>query len=481
MKERGVLLAVSSLPSPWGVGDFGAAAYDWIDLLAENGVDLWQILPLNPVGYGNSPYQPYSSFALDEIYLSPEPFVAAGLLPKLPEPFLADAARVDYPRVRAYKEQWLRQAWRAFRPDASFEAFAREKQALQYAVFRAMKRAYQGACWTKWPAPHRDWPLRGVPAPEVAYEEVSYQLFLQFFAMRQWQDVRDHARARGVKILGDLPFYVGLDSSDVWAARENFLLDPNGDPKFVAGVPPDYFSPTGQRWGNPIYDWEALERGGFSFWISRFAFCASLYDVVRIDHFRAFDTYWKIPASCPTAVEGEWVEAPGARLLQTVQSELPQLRLVAEDLGGLRPEVGELRDRFRLQGMKVLQFSLDFSGRYARDTQAALEWTVAYTGTHDNATLREWVEGLSPAQRRKLRRWLKKQGLSQGGTVERLVEYTLASPAQTAVVPAADLLGLPASARMNTPGTVGSPNWEYRARSFAGLPAALRRFFGARA
>ncbi len=475
MKETGVLLAVSSLPSPYGVGDLGEAARVWISLLHQNGVTIWQILPLNPTGYGNSPYQPYSSCAGDEMYLSLEKLAEQGLLPAVPEAFPLPVGRVDYEGVRACKEPLLRAACGAFVPDEGYADFIAQDWVRDYAVFRAFKKANGGRCWLEWPDWQRNWPETHEGDLTPYREEIDYHLFLQYQFSLQWQAVRAFARENGVRIMGDVPFYVGVDSVDVWAGKDNFLLDRDGRPTFIAGVPPDYFSATGQRWGNPIYDWDRLQSRNFEFWVRRIGYNQKLFDIIRIDHFRAFDTYWKIPAACPTAVEGEWVEAPGYAVLDTLYRELPGLELVAEDLGDLRPQVLELRDHYRLKGMKVLEFDLDTQGRRVRDIGDPQENLICYTGTHDNATLQEWYLSLTPAARRKLRRWLKGRGFGTGSVAGKLTACALASPAVWTILPLQDILELGASARMNTPGTVGSPNWEWRLTGLEEAAAALNK------
>lgn len=474
-KETGILMAVSSLPSPYGAGDLGQGAMDWIDILKENGVSIWQILPLNPTGYGNSPYQPYSSFAGDEIYLSLERLAEQGLLDSVPEPFQQYSDRVQYDAVRAWKEPLLRAASQAFVPDADYQAFAETDWVQEYAVFRACKRANAGRCWLEWEPWQRDWGRARTGKLDALQAEIDYHIFLQYQFLRQWQTVRTYAHENGVRIMGDVPFYVGIDSVDVWAGRQNFLLDDDGYPKFIAGVPPDYFSVTGQRWGNPIYNWEQMEQDGFAFWVKRIGYNQTLFDIIRIDHFRAFDTFWKIPASCPTAVQGKWIEAPGYAVLDTLYDKLPNLTLAAEDLGDLRPEVLKLRDHYHLKGMKVLEFALDFSGKCAHDTGACKENQILYTGTHDNATLREWYLSLRVSARRKLRRWLTRQGFGTGTIIERLNACALADPSEWVILPLQDILGLPGTARMNLPSTVGSPNWEWRLPTLAQADKPLRR------
>ena len=463
MKDTGILLAVSSLPGPYGAGELGDEVIHWIDLLADSGIGVWQLLPLGPTGYGNSPYQTYSARAGDPRYLSLAALYRDGLLEELPAPFDLPAGRVDYERVRALREPWLRRAYGAFRPDEDFAAFAAQDWVRDYAVFAALKARHGLACWLDWPEPDRSWPRTRDQAVMAAIgEEIGYQTFLQYQFLRQWNRVRDYAHSRGLRLMGDVPFYVGIDSAEVWAGRENFLLDSDGRPAFVAGVPPDYFSADGQRWGNPIYDWDRLRSDGYRFWVERIGYCQTLFDLIRIDHFRAFDTFWKIPASCPTAVEGEWVEAPGYAVLDALFDKLPGLNLVAEDLGDLRPQVLELRDHYQLPGMKVLSFTLEPAGRYIRDREADQARQVVYTGTHDNATAAEWYRALSPSCRRKLRRYLKVRGIQSGTMAHRLIRLGLQSRADLCVVPLQDVLGLGGEARMNTPGTVGSPNWEWR-------------------
>lgn len=306
-------------------------------------------------------------------------------------------------------------------------------------------------------------------------EEIEYQKFLQYEFFKQWMAVKNYAADKNIKIMGDVPFYVGMDSVDVWAGKENFLLGADGQPTFIAGVPPDYFSETGQRWGNPIYDWDYMKEQGYTFWVNRIGYNQKLFDIIRIDHFRAFDTYWKIPVSCPTAVEGNWIEAPGYEVIDTLLAQITGLSLVAEDLGDLRPEVMVLKEHYNLKGMKIVEFGIDASGKYACDCLPDIENVIVYTGTHDNATLREWYEDLSVPARRKVRRWLTKLGFKQGSVEERLIAYTLSAKAEYAIIPMADFLEKGRNARMNTPGTVGSPNWEWRMRDLDSVRKALAK------
>ncbi|CCX58167.1 putative uncharacterized protein [Blautia hydrogenotrophica CAG:147] len=335
-----------------------------------------------------------------------------------------------------------------------------------YGVFRALKMANGGICWNEWPKEDRQWPEKRGELSKAVEEEAQYQIFLQYLFYTQWMRIKKLAADKEIQIMGDVPFYVGIDSVDVWSQKENFLLDEDGRPIFIAGVPPDYFSATGQRWGNPIYDWERLKADGYQFWVDRIGYNSRMFDILRIDHFRAFDTYWKIPASCPTAMEGEWVEAPGYEVIDTLKEKIPGVNLAAEDLGELRPEVLKLRDYYHLKGMKILVFAINSDGKYAYDELPDKENMIIYTGTHDNDTLMEWYLGLSTARRRKIRGFLKRQGYKDGSVKDRLLAYTMGSKAQYAIVPMGDILGLGSQGHLNTPGTVGSPNWEWRMPDF---------------
>ena len=323
MRKAGVLMPVSALPSRVGAGELGEAAFHFIELLKKNHVKIWQILPLNPVGYGNSPYQPYSSCAGDEIYISLDKLAEDGLLKTAPEAFLQNAKRVDYEAVRQYREPFLREAFEVFtkkkgQEESAYKEFAAQEWVYEYGVFRALKKANNGNCWNDWAEEDRNWPENRHALSAEVEAEARYQMFLQYIFYTQWMDVKKTANEAGIEIMGDVPFYVGQDSVDVWGGKDNFLLDTDGRPIFIAGVPPDYFSATGQRWGNPIYDWEHMKEQNYQFWVDRIGYSNKLFDIIRIDHFRAFDTYWKIPATCPTAIDGEWIEAPGYEVIDTL-------------------------------------------------------------------------------------------------------------------------------------------------------------------
>lgn len=474
MRETGILMPVSSLPSRTGVGELGKETYTFLDILKEAGVKIWQVLPMNPLGYGNSPYQPYSSCAGDELYISLGLLYEEGLLKELPPSHLENAKKVEYEKVRAWKEGYLREAFENFQETEEYHEFISEEWVRSYGVFRALKKENENRCWNEWREEHKNW--KGEALSEETEKEASYHMFLQYVFLCQWKKIKEYANKNGIRIMGDVPFYVGIDSVDVWAGKENFLLGADGRPTFIAGVPPDYFSAVGQRWGNPVYDWEYLKKTGYDFWVKRIGYNSRLFDLIRIDHFRAFDTFWKIPASCPTAVEGEWIEAPGYEVLDTLKREVPEAHLVAEDLGDLRPEVLTLKDHYGLKGMKILQFSIDTKGKYARDTFEEKENLIIYTGTHDNDTIMEWYGKMSCAAKRKIRRFLKKQGIKTGSVKDRLLAYTWRSRAEYAIIPAADILGLGKEAHLNTPGTVGSPNWEWRMTDMKRLAEELYKY-----
>ena len=481
MKKAGILMPVSSLPSRTGVGELGKDTYRFIELLRENGVKIWQILPLNPVGYGNSPYQPYSSCAGDELYISLDALCDERLLEELPPSFHEQEKTVDYDAVRAFKEPYLRKAFQNFSQkewlqEEEYQEFASQDWVYEYGVFRALKVANGGVCWNEWKQEDKEWPEKRTELLSEIELEAQYQMFLQYLFYRQWMQVKSAANESGIEIMGDVPFYVGVDSVDVWAGKENFLLDTDGRPVFIAGVPPDYFSATGQRWGNPIYDWDYMKEHGYQFWVDRIGYSSRLFDIIRIDHFRAFDTFWKIPASCPTAVEGDWIEAPGYEVINTLKARIEGLNLVAEDLGDLRPEVLELKDHYKLKGMKVLVFSIETGGKYAYDSFQDVENMIIYTGTHDNDTLMEWYQNLTTAAKRKVRQFLKREGSRQGGVHDRLIAYALDCKAEFAILPMADIMGLGKEGHMNTPGTVGSPNWEWRMPDFERAERQLKHF-----
>ena len=467
-RSSGLLVHVTSLPSPFGIGDFGPSAARFIDTLAEAGQTVWQVLPLTPVGHGHSPYASPSTFAGNPLLVSPERLAEAGWL----EPSELDDApdfptdRVDFDRVIPFKTALLRRAFERARRtgfSATYRAFcAREAHWLDdYALFTALKAYHDDAAWTEWPAPLARRNADALDAARLEHADaIEQHRFAQFVFAEQWDALREHARERGVQIFGDLPIYVAHDSADVWAAPHLFHLDPDGLPTAVAGVPPDYFSATGQRWGNPLYRWDRMRAYGYAWWTARLARALALVDLVRLDHFRGFEAFWAIPADEETAVNGQWVDGPGADLFRAFEREIgTPLPLVAEDLGLITPGVRALMAEFDLPGMVVLQFAFgDPESEYLpHHYHRAL---AGYTGTHDNDTVVGWWDGLSDADRTFARRYL---GLDWSSEPIHwaAVRAVMASVVERAVFPLQDVLGLGGEARMNVPGREDG-NWAWR-------------------
>ncbi len=477
----GSLMPISALPSEYGIGDFGDSAYHFVDILAAMGMKIWQVLPLNPLGFGNSPYQAYSSFAGDEIYISLDHLVTIGLLKSEEVKSVnAKSKSVDYIKVRAHKQKLLQIAFNNFKQSTNYQGqyqkFIDKNEWLNtYALFLTFKKINNLKIWTQWPDKYKNWFNNKEPYFSQYVEQTGYEKFIQFIFYWQWQELKTYANERSIEIMGDIPIYLGLDSADVWANQDLFLLDTAGNPTHVAGVPPDFFSADGQRWGNPLYNWEKLKKTNFKFWIERLRGNAKLFDILRIDHFRAFDTYWKIPATCETAIDGEWVVAPGDMLFNKIYKELPEINIVAEDLGLLRPEVYELRDKYKLPGMKVFQFHFDLfkSNKEFENSQNM----IIYTGTHDNTTLLDWYKTSSPKNKRQLREQFKIVGKGPGSISRDLkreiISYILKCKAKYVIFPIQDILGLDVEARFNTPGLIGSPNWEWRLTDFTKLKAEM--------
>lgn len=470
MRAAGVLMPVSALPSSYGVGDFGPSAYKFVDLIHEMKLKIWQVLPLNPLGYGNSPYQAYSSFAGDELYISLDNLVDDDLLSKGEAvSFNQNSGSVEYTAVRNHKANILKIAFTNFNKAKilrdEYNKFLSDSPWVQnYAVFIALKKANNLLTWNFWPEAHKNWIKDHALDLSPFEDDINYELFIQFIFFRQWFKLKNYTNKLGINIMGDIPIYIGFDSLDVWENQEIFLLNENQEPTFVAGVPPDFFSKTGQRWGNPLYDWEKLEATKFKFWIERLRINSVSFDMIRIDHFRAFDTYWKVPSSCPTAEEGEWVEAPGYKLFDTIYQELPEIKIVAEDLGDLRTEVLELRDHYKLHGMQIFQFIFD--PKFDNSTLENTTRTIIYTGTHDNSTLMEWYHSLSRNKRQRLKKYF--HAIDRSIKSE-IIHYIMNCKAEYAIFPVQDIIGLDESARFNTPGQIGSPNWEWKLADFEQL------------
>jgi 4-alpha-glucanotransferase len=466
-RSSGVLLHPTSLPGRYGIGDLGPSAFQFVDWLADAGCKLWQILPLGPTGYGDSPYQCFSAFAGNPYLISPDFLLRDNLLhpddlAEVPD-FAAD--EVDYGRIIPWKLNLLERAFIRFKsaPKAvrqEFDHFCAENVAwLQdYALFMALKEAHGGGDWGKWPELLRKRDSDTLAEANARHADaIERYTFYQFAFFRQWSDVREHAHHRGLRIIGDIPIFVAYDSADVWANPELFFLDESGQPSVVAGVPPDYFSETGQLWGNPLYRWGVLKSRDYDWWLARFRAILSQVDIVRLDHFRGFAGYWEIPAGSATAESGRWVPGPGEDFLEEVESALGELPIIAEDLGEITPDVIVLRDQFDLPGMKILQFG--FSGpdnAFLPHNYAS--HCVTYTGTHDNDTARGWYETAPDHERDFARRYLDTDG---NNFAWELTRAGWASVAVYAVAPIQDLLGLGTEARMNYPSKLGG-NWSWR-------------------
>ncbi len=468
-RAAGVLLHPTSLPGRFGIGDLGDEAIQFLDWVKSAGLRIWQVLPLNPPGYGNSPYGCLSSYAGNPMLISPERLVSDGLLPAAlltDLPSFPNHSAVDFEGVTAVKTRLLRQSFTAFEAAGSSEhrtelaAFERDNLWLDdWALYVTLKDENGGATWSEWPAAlaNRQEAAIALSLREFAID-LRFHKYVQWLFFSQWAAVRSAAEQRGIRILGDVPIYVAWDSADVWSNREIFQLDASGQPTVVAGVPPDYFSTTGQRWGNPLYRWDVLDATDYRWWVSRFRAALRFADVVRIDHFRGFVAYWEIPASEPTAIHGRWMPGPGKALFDAIQEEMGELPLVAEDLGFITPEVHALRKAIGVPGMKILQFAFSQTGS-PHLPHCYEPLTVVYTGTHDNDTARGWFEHAPDEERAFASSYL---GIARAEDAPAaLIRAAYTSVARTAIVPAQDILGLGSEARMNRPGACDD-NWSWR-------------------
>jgi 4-alpha-glucanotransferase len=477
-RRSGILMHITSLPSPFGIGDMGEVAFRFADFLYESGQGLWQMLPLNPTGagYGNSPYSGLSAFALNPLLISPQLLVHGGLLKgeELEDRPSFPGDRVDYESVTEWKRGLLERAYETFRAGGTEEpSYRRFCEAHRfwlddYALFAALSEGMKSRVWQNWPAPLRN---RRKADLFEARKELSLVLerekFFQYLCFEQWQSLRTYCRQRGILLIGDIPLYVNGEGADVWAHPELFKLDQDGRPRSVAGVPPDYFSETGQLWNNPVYDWERLKETGYSWWLRRLEHNIRLFDCVRIDHFRGLAGYWEVPAGSATAAEGRWMVGPGEVFLQCIREEFPSLPFIAEDLGVITDDVVALRERFDLPGMRVFQFGFGRDSTVFHRPRSYESRCVAYAGTHDNDTLMGWLYG---AETKGAAGWLKRlqvrwyTGRLVGGrsTLRWAVIRALhRSKAEWVIVPLQDVLGIGGEGRMNTPGTSGG-NWTWR-------------------
>jgi 4-alpha-glucanotransferase len=471
-RASGLLLHVTSLPSPYGIGDLGPSAFSWVDRIHAAGQRWWQSLPLGPTGYGNSPYQPMSSFAGNVLLISPESLISDGLLAEKDCESHFPSDFVDYDAVIPFKARLLQVAWKHFnagkRTDLrpTFDEFRNRQEHWlnDYALFRALKTKYDGAYYLDWP---EEVVQRRPEALATAHRELADEIeqvcFAQFLLFRQGDQLKAYAHSKGVRLIGDLPFFVSPDSSDVWTNPELFLLDEHRRPRFVAGVPPDYFSAQGQLWGNPVYNWDALRGTGYRWAIDRIRALLAHVDAIRLDHFRGFAAAWHVPAGAPTAQTGQWVQGPGADFFAAVSGELGGLPFIVEDLGIITPDVRSLRDQFQLPGTRVLQFAFDGHTDNPYLPHNFVSNTVVYTGTHDNAPTREWHEELPDFQRQNFWNYLKRVPGGDPDAAPALLDLAWSSKAALAIAPLQDVMNLGPESRMNVPGRAAG-NWGWRCR-----------------
>lgn len=474
MRESGILLPISSLPSRYGIGCFSGSAYQFVDQLKAAGQSYWQILPLGPTSFGDSPYQSFSTFAGNPYFISLEALIEEGVLTQEEcdaADFGSDPASVDYGKLYRVRFLLLRKAYE--RSDISknpnFREFLEKNRywVRDYAIFMAVKDLFEGKSWDQWPEDIRKrWGYSLDYYQRVLYFEIEFYEYLQFKFQEQWTKLKAYANENGVKIIGDIPIYVAYDSADAWAHTELFQLDEENLPVAVAGCPPDGFSADGQLWGNPLYRWEYHEQTGFEWWLQRLSYCCQLYDVVRIDHFRGFDAYFSIPFGETTARNGHWEQGPGISLFRRVKECLGEKAIIAEDLGYVTDSVRRLVCDSGYPGMKVLEFAFD-----SRDTGSANDYlphnytenSVVYTGTHDNETLTGWFRDILPGERRMVRKYLHNFTASDDEIYWDLVCTAMASVSKLCIIPVQDYLGYDNSARINQPSTLGT-NWKWRLR-----------------
>lgn len=472
-RRCGILLHITSLPSPHGVGDFGEAAYRFVDFLAETRQSLWQILPLNPTStvYGNSPYSSNSAYAGNPNMINLDLLIPDGILSKsdMKDHPIFPNDMIDYNTVTVFKEKMLRIAYNnahhTLEKNVEFEKFCNENAHWleDYTLFITLKESFHGAAWHEWPEGlrHRkedvvrEW-------RKTQKDRILMEKFFQFLFFRQWFSLKKYCNAKNIQIIGDVPIYVTDDSADVWAKPEIFKLDDTSKPQFVAGVPPDYYSTTGQRWGNPVYNWDILRATGYSWWLRRIEYNLKLYDIVRLDHFRGFVSYWEIPASEKTAINGKWVDAPVKDFFNVLQRHFPSLPIIAEDLGTITPDVREIITLFGIPGMKVLIFA--FGDDLPSNPYIPHNYThqcIVYTGTHDNNTVNGWFKKeASIEDKERIRKYLGRE-VTEGTIHREMIRLAMMSVANMVVIPMQDLLGLGEESRMNLPAT-SENNWRWR-------------------
>lgn len=488
MKRRGsgILLHITSLPSSYGIGDLGAWSYKFADFLAETKQGFWQILPLNPTdpAHGNSPYYSASAFASNTLLISPEIMAKNGMIEEKdlePLPSFNDE-RIDYHNTTVYKKKLFCHTYERFKEKSSnqyeYERYCTENAYWleDFALFITMKAHFHGQVWSEWPLEIRDRKPESLQMLKRQHQvRIEMEKFLQFIFFQQWSSLKNYCNLRGIQLIGDIPIYVCYDSADVWANPELFKLDENKRPSFVAGVPPDYFSKTGQLWGNPVYRWDQLKETGYTWWIQRMKHNLNLFDMVRVDHFRGFAAYWEVPSSEKTAVNGRWIEAPAENFFSTLFKHFPYPPIIAEDLGVITSDVREIMYRFEFPGMKVLQFA--FGSDLPTNPYAPHNYIkncVVYAGTHDNNTTRGWFEReISGEDKERLFRYLGHEVSPQDISWE-FIRLAMMSVANLVITPMQDILGLGEEARMNRPST-SEGNWQWRLLPSQLTPAIVQK------
>jgi len=472
-RSAGILLHPTSLPGKFGIGDLGSEAYKFIDFLKEAGQTLWQVFPLGPTGYGDSPYQCFSAFAGNPLLISQEKLKEDGFLSEeelenLPQ---SNPMKIDYGLIIDYKKSILHKAYNNFKNNANglekdFEKFcdAQSGWLNDFALFMALKDYHGGAVWSSWEKGlvQRDKKVLEEWTNKLN-DKIQFQKFVQFNFFRQWKSIRNYANENGVKIVGDMPIFIAYDSSDLWANKKYFTVDEEGNLTFIAGVPPDYFSETGQLWGNPLYKWDEMEKDDFLWWRNRFSSLFEIVDIVRIDHFRGFEAFWKIPGGEKTAQKGKWTKAPGEKLFRSLKKHLGELPILAEDLGVITPPVEELRDQFGFPGMKVLQFAFGTKMETKFLPHNYIPNCVVYTGTHDNDTTRAYFEKekLNSGKNNIYEHTQIYLNYFSDDILSELIRVAYASVANIVIIPMQDILNLGSEARMNFPSTTGG-NWSWR-------------------
>ena len=470
-RAAGILLHPTSLPGKYGIGDLGSEAYNFINFLEASGQKLWQVFPLGPTGYGDSPYQCFSAFAGNPLLVSPEKlledrFLKPENLEDVPQ---FDSSKIDFGKVIHYKKYLLRKAYDNYKKNQNGLAEAYEEFCLKnkewlddFALFMAAKDHYGGVVWTEW---DKGLVLRDEKAlqdwKEKLYDSIAYHKFVQFNFFRQWKNVKDYANSKGIKIIGDMPIFIAYDSADCWAHKDLFSVDEKGKLDTVAGVPPDYFSATGQLWGNPLYRWKVMEQDDFLWWRQRFNQLLEMIDIIRIDHFRGFDAYWEIPGEALTAESGKWIKAPGEKLFKTIEKYLGKLPIIAEDLGVITQSVRDLRDKFDFPGMKILQFAFGEGMERKFLPHNFVQNCLVYTGSHDNDTTKGYYDKVKHENQNIYDHTQKYLNYFGDDIAQELIRVAYASVADMVIIPMQDVLNLGGEARMNFPGTLGG-NWTWR-------------------